>query len=390
MKYLYLIFKIKFSFKIGQQVDLLIWTGWENKEIFNNIFRKLNFSYIERPTDVLNLTYFTIALILKFIKGGNLFINYFRVAIYFTKPKFLLTTYDNYPIFYKFKKYFNVKTGFVQNGHRFPYKDYLYDNDRKIKINKKSNFVDHMFVYGKNIQKELENHIHGNFHTIGSFRNNFASRSKQRLSKNNKSIVFISQFRPHNPQKAPIPDGKILKSIDKYCKKKNLNLKIMCFSSPFIKGRAKKNFQSELNYYKNLRLKNNYKILIRNNFYDSYRILSKENLIITENSALGYEMLAIGKKVIFFSIRNDDFSPKGANRFAWPLKSGKSGPFWLNYYSPQIFFNKIEQIRSMSKLRWIGMHKKYIRNIISFDYKNKILVKIIKKEINEYKKNSQK
>ena len=34
-------------------------------------------------------------------------------------------------------------------------------------------------------------------------------------------------------------------------------------------------------------------------------------------------MLALGKKVIFFPIRKDDFSPKGANHFGWPLNSGK-------------------------------------------------------------------
>ena len=35
-----------------------------------------------------------------------------------------------------------------------------------------------------------------------------------------------------------------------------------------------------------------------------------------------------------------------------------------------------------------GNSKKYIKNIINFDYKNKILVQTIKKQINEYKKNS--
>ena len=389
MQILRILLKAKFSFKIGTKVDLLIWTGWENKEIFNNLFKKINYDYIERPTDVINLPYLFVAIFLKIIKGQSIFINYFKAAVFFSKPKILLTTYDNYSVFYKFRKIFNVETGFIQNGHRFPYMNYLYNYNKKINYDKKNNHVNHMFVYGKNIQNELKKYINGKFYFIGSFRNNSISKPNNKISKDKSSIIFISQFRVQNSNTTPIPDGKILKLLDEYCLKKEIKLKIMCFCSPHIKrGRGKENFKEEINYYKNLKLRTNYKLLIRKNFYDSYRILQKENLIITENSALGYEMLALGKKVIFFPIRKDDFSPKGANHFGWPLNSGKSGPFWLNYYSPKKLFEKIEKIRLMNKLIWNDISKKYIKNIINFDYKNKILVQTIKKQINEYKKNS--
>ena len=62
MQILRILLKAKFSYKIGTKVDLLIWTGWENKEIFNNLFKNINYDYIERPTDVINLPYLFMAI----------------------------------------------------------------------------------------------------------------------------------------------------------------------------------------------------------------------------------------------------------------------------------------------------------------------------------------
>ena len=40
--------------------------------------------------------------------------------------------------------------------------------------------------------------------------------------------------------------------------------------------------------------------------------------------------------------------------------------------------NVIDYTRRMNNLRWNGMKKKYINNIIRYDYKNKHLIKILK------------
>ena len=129
--------------------------------------------------------------------------------------------------------------------------NYLYNYNKKINYDKKNNHVDHMFVYGKNIQNELKKYINGKFYFIGSFRNNSISKPNNKISKDKSSIIFISQFRVQNSNTTPIPDGKILKLLDEYCLKKEIKLKIMCFCSPHIKrGRGKENFKEEINYYK--------------------------------------------------------------------------------------------------------------------------------------------
>jgi len=64
--------------------------------------------------------------------------------------------------------------------------------------------------------------------------------------------------------------------------------------------------------------------------------------------------------------------------FGWPGSFKKQGPFLSNHYSPKTFFNVIDYTRRMNNLRWNGMKKKYINNIIRYDYKNKHLIKILK------------
>ena len=145
MKIIQLLKKTEFSFKILRNADILIFSGWENDKVLNKIFKNFKFNYIRRLNDEINLPCLIIAILLKIVNNSTILNNYFRAAIFLSRSKFLITTYDNYTYFYKFKDLLNIKTAFLQTSYNKPYKDYLSKEFKKQGI-KKNYFVDHMFV----------------------------------------------------------------------------------------------------------------------------------------------------------------------------------------------------------------------------------------------------
>ena len=374
--------KIKISFKILRKTDLLIFSGWENDTILNKIFNKYKFYYIRRLDSEINVPCLIIATYLKIKNKCSINENYFRAAIILSRPKLLITTYDNYTYFYKFKNSLNIQTAFLQTSYNKPYKDYLSKEFKKNGINK-NYFVDHMFVWGKSIKKELKKYIQGKFYTSGSFRNNSFPNNYKKKTKVITSITFISQYRKIKSISQPVPSGKTVKCLDDYCLKNKILLKILLYGTPHVKGRACQNYNDELNFYNNLNLKCDYKILVRSHVYESYKILIKQDLIITNDSSLGQEMLARGKKVVFFGLRHKIFHPmRGTHMFGWPSKFSNKGPFWLDYYAPSELFKIISRISKMKNSKWNQLIKQYQKKLIIYDYKNKYLIKKLSSIIN--------
>ena len=382
MKIIQLLKKTEFSFKILRNEDILIFSGWENDKVLNKIFKNFKFNYIRRLNDEINLPCLIIAILLKIVNNSTILNNYFRAAIFLSRSKFLITTYDNYTYFYKFKDLLNIKTAFLQTSYNKPYKDYLSKEFKKQGI-KKNYFVDNMFVFGKSIEVDLKKYIQGKFHISGSYRNNSFPNNFKKKSGKISSLTFISQYRKIKDTSQALSSEKTIKCLDDYCVKKKLQLKILFFGSPHIKGRACRDYNDELKFYRDLKLKCNYKILVRSNIHDSYKKLILQDLIVTNDSSLGQEMLARGKKVIFFGLRHKIFHPiNGTHAFGWPEKFNKKGPFWIDYYAPDKLYKIISSVSSMHNSEWNKLIKKYQKKLIVYDYKNKFLIKKLNSILN--------
>ena len=94
------------------------------------------------------------------------------------------------------------------------------------------------------------------------------------------------------------------------------------------------------------------------------------------HSTLGYEFLARGKKVIFFS-RNVKNSHKINNKikFGYPYIKNKKGFFYSNEITKKEIIKLIENVSYISKKKWINKIIKIKNQIMIYDYKNNILKK---------------
>lgn len=116
---------------------------------------------------------------------------YYAFYINSVRPKVVMTFIDNNWSFYNFKKMCpDITTILVQNGLRINLSEQFFESEFS-----KDYYVDYMFLFNKNIGKVYFEYLKGNVIAFGSFLNNYHSVSNQNKDK---SILFISQYRPKN------------------------------------------------------------------------------------------------------------------------------------------------------------------------------------------------
>jgi len=271
----------------------------------------------------------------------------------------------------------NTKIAIIQTG----YPAYKYDVFESLFDNKKIYYIDFKFLLGK-IHGELFNKfVEGKNIIIGSFKNNFVSKSIDNKIYKQNEIAYISQFRL---VKEKLPEIKIIKFLDNYCSKKKFTLNIYLAGSPYIYGRAKYLYNPEMSFYTRLLKKTKVNFKYRKKDLDNYINLKRENLIINIDSTLGYEMLALNKKVLFFSIRDFQknyfgYCKKNSHNFGWPENFQKNGPFWTNELNTQKFRRLIETNIKLNIKEWKQKNSNTIKKIITHDFKNQLLLNEVKK-----------
>lgn len=373
----------RYKFSIDKKSDILLFTGWENKELFLKELKEYSIVFVHRKSYEVNIFYLAIAFFLKFIFNEKLKISYIRAHTFFVKPKIILTTYDTEEMVFSFKKYFNIKTFIIQLNHQNAYQGWWGKSKAKYE-------VDEIFVYGEDYKKLFQKYLKANYNIIGAFRNN-SFLMKNSKKKKEKSISYISQYRKGysfggtlKTKNSYIVDIMILKFLEKYCLKRKLILKINLFSSPNLPGRRGlwyKN-KNEINFFKSLKLKCKHKYITPKGVMGSYKnlILSNCKTIVAADSNITYEMFVRGKKCVFFSIRDWDHKAKSGN-FGWPGKYPNAGFCWNNKYSEKNFEKTLNRVISMSNQTWEKLSKKYLRKIIVHDNGNKIFKKKIRDAI---------
>ena len=116
--------------------------------------------------------------------------------------------------------------------------------------------------------------------------------------------------------------------------------------------------------------------LKKKNRLHGYKIADKFDYFVTIDSTLGYECLARGKRVAFFNNRYfvSKFKNGNNHRFGWPKNNKVNGPFWTNSSSTRQMDRVLKRLFSMSVSEWSSLKKKYINDVISYDFKNQKLI----------------
>ena len=308
--------------------------------------------FIHRFYSGINPVILNLSNIIFIFKSLSVREKYFLFLAKLYKPNFFVTTFDNDIFFYSLKKLTNIQTCIIQNGYR----SYNIDAFNKLeKINCNGFLVDYKFLFGPSIASYYDKFVSGKNIYLGSFKNNLVEKSSNIISK--KSIGYISQFRNFKTQ-GSLPDLDVLEFLNKYCKKNNLQLNIYMLGSKKVFGRASLILKDEIEFYdKNISCKKKY--FFRNHSLENIDLLDKEEIMITIDSTLGYEMLARKKKIIFFSIRDSNnkyiyYCDRGSHKFGWPSHYPDKGICWSNLYDEKIF----EEILKNAKNEPIKMWEK--------------------------------
>jgi surface carbohydrate biosynthesis protein len=333
-------------------------TKYIKKKDLTILYRRgeeINFSILFKC--ILNLKFTTLDYCAEFIK---------HVA-----PKIILTAFDYHTIFYKLSKKTGIKTLMLQKGKR-TYTEGLYP-DRHFyfpKNSKKKFFIDYSLVFNSAVKKFYSQRISGKFFEIGSFENNF---TKPNFKTQKKEIVFVSNYSPENANKSENEDI-VAFHLNKLAVKNKIKFNIL----PRFRNESLEQLNKEKSFYNKI-LKNNVNFIIGKN-KTSYDLLLKNKYIFATYSTIAQECLVKGIRAGFIMFKSKK-NPVYGYRFGVFEKLKTNGLFWTS--SNKLNVSEIERVFNFvtktKYAKWLNKTNSYSKQIMKFDYKNKIFNKILKK-----------
>ena len=147
--------------------------------------------------------------------------------------------------------------------------------------------------------------------------------------------------------------------------------------------------EAEQEYYKKIFQGDNYKMLKKNHFIDSYNISSKFDYFVSHNSTLGYELLsrnyrvAIIRKEINYTSKNKNNLPVIDSLTSYRPK----GYIWTDSCEKRETFRVLNNIIGISKTRNKHFINKYVNPIMMHDFQCENNFKFLKSIGFKVKKN---
>lgn len=258
---------------------------------------------------------------------------------------------------------YNFKNNFP-NIYHVIYQFGLIRNKKKYLYLKEGVNCDLFLSFSKQETKIQKSYFNGQFITFGFVRSNLVKK----ISKKEKTISFVSEYYRTKPKKEKNYEAKLLKTLAKVCKLRNLSLFIILRSN-----RKDKTLDTveEINYFSNI-LGNKFKYGNSN----PYNVGDRALINVSQNSNLGLEFVSRKNKTIIFSSR--EFIKKRG----FPLYINHKTPFFA-YYSKNFnqIENKILYILNLSEKKFIKVLKKNckIENYKFCENFPKFLLKLKKK-----------
>ncbi len=351
----------KLRFANPKKKSILILDSPGSKEIANLINNK-DFEILDLRNE-LNIP-ILISSILS-LKKKTITQKYIESYIKAVKPKILITFIDNNISFFEIKlKDFNFKKIIIQNGIG------IVNSLEKLDFNKKYE-IDYVFVFNENYSNFYSKIIQGKTIVHGSLRNNFAPVSYTKKIKHD--ILFVSQFRDkkffsnkkYSWEKWHKAELETIKIVNEFCVENQKKLTIAGF--------YQKDLSDEKIFYENILNSENkkcqYVFLSKENKNQTYELMDESNLVITIDSAMGYEGLTRCSKILFFNLRSD-FLNDDKLKFGWPKTYSNEGEFWINFFDIGIMKKKITYLLGLSTNDWNQIKMRYIPELMCYDKEN--------------------
>ena len=375
--FLKLFITAKWIFKYPVKKDILLYDGIKNP--FKNDFNKKQLNIYYRRGEQINIP--ILAQCFFFYKFSPS--DYLEKYLQYSKPKLIITAIDNNYGFYKISKKYNIKTAFVQSGHRTFCQADLRSKLIFNKKNKKFFFVDYMFVFNSSMAKLFSSYISGKTIIIGSYKNNSFNNQKNKKKSKIKEVLFISSYKPpeFNNYEEKLGkytyrylyknDKKLIVWLGQICKKYNLKLNILGRNSDAAGDLERKYYNILLGDNKYSYIKNYHGIKA------NYLEARKYEYIFTIDSTLGTESFVNFIKTGFIFNRPFVF-PIKTRQFGGMEGFQRAGPNWTTYNNYNEFLRIFKYIISSSDKNFYNLRNKYYKKIMNFDYKNKIFLSKMK------------
>lgn len=307
--------------------------------------------------------------------------HYLIAYLQLTRAKFVITTTDNDITFYRIKKYLPaVTTIAIQNGLRGNYSS-PNSTGFLIEISQEAELAcDYILAFGKTMGLEFQKHIKTEFIAVGSIRNNSFTPSSAIQEAN--QLVYISQLtnralkpdeqfadfmgNPISYQEFYGAEKQICDYLAKYCAERGLKF-LVC-------GKQNSTFTAEQDFFKP------HEVSGRNEPFSSYELLNAAEILVSLDSAIGYEFLSRGNRVVIVGGRFSHHPNKTVRempdvKFGFPAELPTDGPFWISGLSESDLKERLDSVRSMSGESWTGLIKPYQDLLMRFDPDNQILRK---------------
>lgn len=343
--------------------DIIIWNTFNSEYIINSLNKKYSTSVVEFSNQNIYLFksfHFFYLFIYNIFKHFNINYAYSLAVILFIKPKIIITYLSNSP-FPKNLPELNKKIKFIS----IQYAPESPDNALKKYY--------YYFSWGSMSEKLFNKYgiEYKKIFTIGSLKlATFLEKYPSCEFKINNQIAFISTYRRmyHKMDFSNYSDLEKDTLYDiTYClnrlliKTENL-LKKLCernFEVSVALANSEKTIiekNCEIEYFSNI--SNKLQLVPKNNL-SSYKLCCESKITLTLNSSLGFELIAIGKKVIFL-INEDEFlkisqKPWGDENLLYK----NIPPFLRSSFSIDELLLKIEYLNNLSLNEYIDLIKEF-------------------------------
>ena len=364
-------------FRRPQQAPVVIYPKGKSSDILLEYLDKTQVIVTNPWEGSLNLpTILRMLLSFKFSR-----FHYLIAYLQLTRAKFVITTTDNDITFYRIKKYLPaVTTIAIQNGLRGNYSS-PNSTGFLIEISQEAELAcDYILAFGKTMGLEFQKHIKTEFIAVGSIRNNSFTPSSAIQEAN--QLVYISQLtnralkpdeqfadfmgNPISYQEFYGAEKQICDYLAKYCAERGLKF-LVC-------GKQNSTFTAEQDFFKP------HEVSGRNEPFSSYELLNAAEILVSLDSAIGYEFLSRGNRVVIVGGRFSHHPNKTVRempdvKFGFPAELPTDGPFWISGLSETDLKERLDSVRSMSGESWTDLIKPYQDLLMRFDPDNQILRK---------------
>ena len=364
-------------FRRPQQAPVVIYPKGKSSDILLEYLDKAQVIVTNPWEGSLNLpTILRMLLSFKFSR-----FHYLIAYLQLTRAKFVITTTDNDITFYRIKKYLPaVTTIAIQNGLRGNYSS-PNSTGFLIEISQEAELAcDYILAFGKTMGLEFQKHIKTEFIAVGSIRNNSFTPSSAIQEAN--QLVYISQLtnralkpdeqfadfmgNPISYQEFYGAEKQICDYLAKYCVERGLKF-LVC-------GKQNSTFTAEQDFFKP------HEVSGRNEPFSSYELLNAAEILVSLDSAIGYEFLSRGNRVVIVGGRFSHHPNKTVRempdvKFGFPAELPTDGPFWISDLSESNLKERLDSVRSMSDESWTDLIKPYQDLLMRFDPDNQILRK---------------